>query len=86
VLYAIETNENALVTVSPATGALTTIADLSFNVYLCAGFDVDTDGTAYAALSTDNGSELYTIDLAGGAATLLGHIAGSPVHSIALRP
>jgi hypothetical protein len=86
VLYGIESNENALVMVSPETGAITTVTDLSFNVYLCAGLDIDTDGTAYAALSTDSGSELYTIDLASGAATWRGDIAGSPVHSIALRP
>jgi len=71
---------------SAKTGALTTVADLPFNVYLCSGMDIDTDGTAYAALGTDGGTELYTIDLASGAPTYLGDIAGSPVHSIALRP
>ncbi|HEY7613302.1 MAG TPA: DUF4394 domain-containing protein [Gemmatimonadales bacterium] len=86
VLYGIEANENTLVMVSPETGALTTIADLSFNVYLCAGLDIDTDGTAYAALSTDSGSELYTIDLTSGAATWLGDVEGSPILSVALRP
>jgi hypothetical protein len=85
-LYGIDANENALVTVSVGTGALTTVADLPFNVYLCSGLDVDTDGTAYAALGTDNGSELYTIDLESGATSLLGSIGGAPVHSIALRP
>lgn len=85
-LYGIETNANTLVTAAPATGELTTVADLPFNVYLCSGLDIDTDGTAYAALATDNGSELYTINLATGGTTLLGDIAGSPVHSIALRP
>jgi len=85
-LYGVEANANSLVRVSPASGEMTTIADLAFNVYLCSGLDIDTDGTAYAAFSTDNGSELYTLDLASGAATLLGTVAGSPVHSIALRP
>ena len=85
-LYGIEANANTLVTVSPATGAMTTVAPFAFNVYLCSGLDIDTDGTAYAALSTGEGSQLYTIDLATAAATLLGDIAGSPVHSIALRP
>ena len=84
-LYGIETNANALVTVS-ATGELTTVADIGFNLYLCSGLDIDSDGTAYAALSTDAGNELYTINLATGVASLLGDIAGSPVHSIALRP
>ena len=71
---------------SPETGALITIADLPFNVYLCSGMDVDSDGTAYAALGTDNGSQLFTINLGSGVATYLGDIAGSPVHSIAMRP
>lgn len=85
-LYGIETNANTLVTVSAATGELSTVATFGFNVYLCSGLDIDSDGTAYAALSTDSGNELYTINLATGAATLLGDIGGSPVHSIALRP
>jgi len=85
-LYGIEANANTLVTVAPATGALTTVATFGFNVYLCSGLDIETDGTAYGALSTGDGSQLYTIDLATAATTLLGDIAGSPVHSIALRP
>jgi hypothetical protein len=59
---------------------------MGFNLYLCSGLDIDSDGTAYAALSTDTGNELYTIDLGTGAATLLGEIGGGPVHSVALRP
>jgi Domain of unknown function (DUF4394) len=85
-LYGIEANENLLVMASAETGALTTVANLPFNVYLCSGMDVDSDGTAYAALGTDNGSQLFTINLTSGAPTYLGDIAGSPVHSIALRP
>ena len=85
-MYGIETNENVLVATSVETGGLTTVAELPFNVYLCSGMDIDADGTAYAALGTDSGSELYTIDLATGDTALLGGIAGSPVHSIALRP
>ena len=85
-LYGVETNENAIVTVSPETGELTTIGNLPFNVYICSGMDIDTDGTAYASLATDTGSELYTIDLQTGGASLLGEISGSPVHSIALKP
>jgi hypothetical protein len=85
-LYGVESNENTVVMASAETGALTTVADLPFNVYLCSGMDIDTDGTAYAALGTDSGTELYTIDLGSGVPTYLGDIAGSPVHSIALRP
>jgi hypothetical protein len=84
-IYGVETNANAIVTLSPATGELTTVGNLPFNVYICSGMDVDTDGTAYASLATDAGQELYTINLQTGAASFLGGIAGSPVHSIALR-
>jgi uncharacterized protein DUF4394 len=84
-MYGIETNANVLVTVSPS-GELGTVGEVGFNLYLCSGLDIDSDGTAYAALSTDTGNELYTIDLGTGAATLLGDIGGGPVHSIALRP
>ena len=85
-VYGIETNANAVVSVSPVTGELTTVGTLAFNVYTCSGMDIDSDGTAYASLSTDTGSELYTVNLQTGATSLLGAIAGSPVHSIALRP
>jgi hypothetical protein len=84
-LYAVDATANALVTVDPATGVLTTVGDFGRNVYLCSGLDIATDGTAYASLSTDNGSELYTVDLSTGAATLLGNI-GPAVHSLAVAP
>ena len=84
-LYAVDATANALVTVDPATGGLTTVGDFGRNVYLCSGLDIATDGTAYASLSTDNGSELYTVDLGTGAATLLGNI-GPAVHSLAVAP
>jgi len=84
-LYAVDATANALVTVDPATGGLTTVGGFGRNVYLCSGLDIATDGTAYASLSTDNGSELYTVDLSTGAATLLGNI-GPAVHSLAVAP
>jgi hypothetical protein len=84
-LYGIDTNANALVRVTTATGEITTVAPFGFNVYLCSGFDIDADGTGYATLSTDAGSEVYTIDLASGATTLLGQLPGA-VHSLAVAP
>jgi hypothetical protein len=84
-LYAVDATANALVTVDPATGGLTTVGGFGVNAYLCSGLDIEADGTAYASLSTDNGSELYKVDLATGAATLLGNI-GPAVHSLALAP
>ena len=85
-IYGVDASANSLVRMEPATGALTTVGGFGFNVYLCSGMDIDTDGTAYAAMSTDNGSELFTLDLGTGAATLLGEIGGAPIHSIALKP
>ena len=85
-LFGIETNMNAVVKVSQATGKVETVQALPFNVYLCSGLDTGPDGVAYAALSTDAGSELYTVDLLTGDVSLVGGIGGSPVHSIAVRP
>ena len=85
-VYGVDATANALVRMDPATGTLTTVGGFGFNVYLCSGMDIDTDGTAYAAMSTDTGSELYTVDLDTGAAHLLGQIGGAPIHSIALKP
>lgn len=85
-IYGVDATANTLVRMEPTTGALTTVGGFGFNVYLCSGMDIDTNGTAYAALSTDTGSELYTVDLTTGAATLLGQIGGAPIHSIALKP
>jgi hypothetical protein len=85
-IYGVDATANALVRIDPVAGTLTTVGGLGFNVYLCSGMDIDTDGTAFAALSTETGSELYTVDLETGAARLLGEIGGAPVHSIAIRP
>lgn len=85
-LFGIETNVNALVKVFQSTGRIETVRVLPFNVYLCSGLDMGPDGVAYAALSTDSGSELYTVDLLSGDVSLVGGIGGSPVHSIAVRP
>ena len=75
-----------MVRVSPASGELTTIAGLPFNVYICSGMDVASDGTGYASLATDSGSELYQVDLGSGAVEFLGGIGGGSVHSLAVRP
>ena len=83
-IYGIETNANAVVTVSPTTGELTTVAHLPFNVYICSGMDVASDGTGYASLATDSGSELYQVNLQTGTVDFLGSIGGSPVHSLAV--
>jgi hypothetical protein len=41
-LYAVDATANALVTVDPATGGLTTVGDFGRNVYLCSGLATST--------------------------------------------
>ena len=86
ILYDIDTTLDVLVTqgtangtVSPNTGQLFTVGPLGVNASDVLGFDIVTDGptdTAYAAMrvSGQPGLGLYTINLATGAATLIGRI------------
>jgi len=72
---------------SPNTGTLTTIGALGVDTTDLAGLDISPGGTAYALLSSavDFG-RFFTINLATGAATLVGAIAGeSPVIDIAVQ-
>ncbi len=87
-LFGIEANKDVLVRMpEPALGALATVGSLGTTTTLCVGFDIATDGTAYAALTQVDGSKLHTIDLATGAATLVGAIASdSPIQGIAIVP
>lgn len=67
--------------VSPASGQLFTVGKLGVDPELSIGFDVSAEtGIAYAAFGIVNGAptSLYTIDLATGAVTLLGALAGDP--------
>lgn len=86
-LYAIDANLNALVTqgsvnanpTSPNTGQLFTIGQLGVDTTELAGFDI-APGTnaAFASLTTQGttASQLYSINLTTGAATLIGPIGG----------
>lgn len=86
-LYLLDARSNSLVrqgglnvppgTPSPNGGQLFTVGSLGTNIGKRAGFDIATDGTAFAALQVRNGqgpSRLATVDLNTGAATLLGRI------------
>jgi len=67
---------------SADTGKTTTIGSLGITLVgdSTANFDIsDTTGTAYATLETSAGVGLYTIDLATGAATLVGLIGDGTV-------
>lgn len=78
-LYGIDSGFDTLVTLAtPTSGTVTTIGALGINTTDLVGFDISGSGTAYASLqSTTSGiSNLYTINLATGAATLVGQIGG----------
>lgn len=74
--------------VSPNTGRLFTVGALGTGALQDAAFDIaDVDNTALAALRSGGRTRLYRIDLASGAATLLGTLAGGqPVQGLAIVP
>jgi hypothetical protein len=96
--YAIDAGLGTLVTqgslegrqppVSPNTGRLFTVGALGVGALQDASFDVaDVDNTALAALRSGGRTRLYRIDLASGAASLLGTLAGGqPVQGLAIVP
>jgi hypothetical protein len=79
-LYGIDSDLDILVTqIPPNNGTLNTVGSLNVNVGAIGGFDISgLTGTAYAALTpttaTSGFSFLYSINLATGAATLIGQI------------
>lgn len=97
-LYIIDSNLDTLAIqgspggapVSPNTGQLITIGSLGVNTTDLAGFDIAGDsGAAFASLTLQGAasSSLYTINLASGAATVVGAIGGGEtVRDIAVAP
>lgn len=92
-LYDIDSNLDLLATQNPPNGGtLNTIGALGFNTSDLVGFDILTVGstnTAFALLTPAIGGmgQLFTIDLATGAATLVGTIGGTlAVSGIAAVP
>jgi hypothetical protein len=97
-LYDIDSNLDILVMqgsvngspTSPNTGQLFTVGALGFNTSDLAGFDVSgSSGVAYASLTAPagNSSQLFTINLNTGAASLVGTIGGGlPLSSFATVP
>ena len=93
-LYVIDSNLDILTTqgspngspVSPNTGQLFTVGALGFNTSDLVGFDISgLSGIAYAAFTAPGGnaSQLFTINLTTGAATLIGTIGGGvPITSL----
>jgi hypothetical protein len=86
-LYVIDSASDQLLTqgsvnfppgTSPNTGTLFPVGVLGFNTSDLVGFDISRDtGVAFASLTTPGaGSQLFTINLGSGAATLVGSIGG----------
>lgn len=78
-LYAIDSvTDQLFVQTPPNDGTLSLVGNLNFNTSEFVGFDIQFPGnTAYASLTGTSGfSSLYRVDLATGAATLVGAIGG----------
>ena len=88
-LFGIDTNLDILVRIggvdgspSPNGGLLTTIGALGINADNLGGFDIDATGSAYLVSRVGGVSNLYTINLGTGAATLVGAIgSGTPFYT-----
>lgn len=80
-LYDIDTNLDTLsIQVSPNGGNLTTVGNLGVNMLDLVGFDIFSDGTTNVAFATalvGGNVNLYTINLATGAASLVGGLNGN---------
>ncbi|CAN5777497.1 hypothetical protein BH11PLA1_BH11PLA1_05330 [soil metagenome] len=91
--YGIDYGIGALVTIANNAGTLGTVGALGVSTSIYSGFDIFTVGgtnTAYALLSPTGGAQgFYTINLATGAATLVGATsaaAGGQLYSLAIVP
>jgi hypothetical protein len=86
-LFDLDAGRDALVLQNPPNnGTLVTIGSLGIDIGDNAGFDISAvDGVAYAAAQAgQSSSQLYTVNLGTGAATLIGRIGGgSPLRALA---
>jgi Domain of unknown function (DUF4394)/PEP-CTERM motif len=71
-LFVIDSRNDVLATQNPMTGVLTTVGSLGQNVGSRTSFDIRTVGTSNTGF-VQNGSTLYSINLATGALTALGN-------------
>src|SRR5262245_18452881 len=97
-LYGIDSNLDLLVRLgavdgispAPTTGQLSTIGALGFNTTGLTGFDIQpSNNKAFASLTAPGAtsSQLFTIDLSNGAATMVGTVgAGELIRDIAIAP
>lgn len=93
-LYGIDSFTNSLVrigglagTPSPNLGQLSTIGPLGVDPLDFTGFDIGPGDSAFAALDIGGQTQLFTINLTTGAATLVGTIGdGTPIRGLAVAP
>lgn len=80
-LYGIDTALDILVLHNTAPGFqnLSTVGSLGVSAPGATGFDISISGTAYAAFHNGTDSQLYTINLATGAATFAGAVGGGMI-------
>ena len=94
ILYAIDTNRDALVTLpNPNDGQLATVGLLGVNTTGDVGFDIaGNNGTAFVTLTTGagangTGSTLYQLNLSTGSLLAIGNVSGTaPLRGIAIAP
>ncbi len=87
VLYDIDSGLDVLATQSPPNdGTLNTVGPLGVDTTAVAGFDLEPGGDAVAALTVGGMERLYRIDLATGAASLVGNLpeTGGAIVGLAL--
>jgi hypothetical protein len=78
--------ENAILATDTNNGVVTPVGSLGVDASSLASLDIEF-GTAWAALSVGGISRLYTIDVATGAASLIGTIGtGAPLHALTIVP
>jgi Domain of unknown function (DUF4394)/Calx-beta domain len=83
-LYDIDTGSDVLdIQTPPNNGTLTPVGPLGLDAGPATGFDIDSDGIAYAVLSVGGVANLYTINLSNGAASLVG-AAGTQLDGLAV--
>lgn len=87
-LFGIDTQQDTLVTLDPATGTVRTVGSLGVNTTDVVGFDISPNGKALASMTDPNNptsSRLYRINLETGTALEIGSLGGDkPVSGIAL--
>src|SRR4029079_6264434 len=88
-LYVLDSNLDILAIQNPPNnGTLTTVGALGVDTSAEVGFDIaPRSGTALVSLTVGGSAQLYTINLATGAASLIGPIGSAqPIRDIAIAP